>query len=89
MPRFRCPLVLPAVAALAVLAAALPLAAQAQNVILDAPALFPKKQKQGLPEVRVTAAPWPRLDPGAVFCRSEADLARLAANRSGSGGGGA
>jgi hypothetical protein len=63
-------------------------AARAQNVILDAPALVPQKKKQGLPEIRTTAAPWPRLDPGAVFCRTEDDLVRLAANRSGTGGGG-
>jgi hypothetical protein len=63
--------------------------ADAQNVIFNAPGLMPKKAKPGLPDVKARAAAWPRLDPGAVLCRSEADLARLAANRSGAGGGGA
>lgn len=62
--------------------------ARAQNVILDAPSLFPPKGRPGPPDVRVPAAPWPRLDPGAIMCRTEADLARLAANRSGSPDGG-
>lgn len=63
--------------------------ALAQNVILDAPGLRPgDKKKQGLPEIRVPQSVWPRLDPGAVLCRSEDDLARLAANRSGGEGGG-
>ena len=61
--------------------------ARAQNVIVDAPGLFPTK-KTAMPEVRVPPAIWPRLDPGAVLCRSEDDLARLAANRSGGAGGG-
>jgi len=61
--------------------------AVAQNVIFDAPGLFPAK-KQGMPEIRVPPSVWPRLDPGAVLCRSEDDLARLAANRSGGEGGG-
>jgi hypothetical protein len=64
-------------------------AAGAQNVILDAPALFPPKPKPGPPDVRVAAVPWPRLDPGAVLCRTEGDLMRLAANRSGGPDGGA
>lgn len=89
MPRFRCLSILPLAGVLAV-GVSVPIhVAQAQNVILDAPALIPQKKKQGLPEIRTTAAPWPRLDPGAVFCRTEDDLARLAANRSGAGGGGA
>lgn len=29
---------------------------------------------------------WPRLDPGAVFCKTEADLQRLAASRRGEPG---
>jgi hypothetical protein len=60
----------------------------AQNVILDAPSLFPPKPKAGPPDVRVPAAAWPRLDPGAVFCRTELDLMHLAANRSGGPDGG-
>ena len=62
--------------------------ASAQNVIIDAPSLFPGKKAAGVPEIRVPAAAWPRLDPGAVLCRSENDLTRLAANRSGGSGGG-
>ena len=27
-----------------------------------------------VPEVRITPEPWPRLDPGAVFCRTSEDL---------------
>jgi hypothetical protein len=63
--------------------------AWAQNVILDAPSLFPPKPKAGPPDVRVPAAAWPRLDPGAVLCRTELDLMHLAANRSGEPDGGA
>jgi hypothetical protein len=65
--------------------------AHAQNVILDAPGLIPAKPKAGAPEVRIPPAAWPRLDPGAVLCRTSEDLARLAAKRSGAedGGGGA
>jgi hypothetical protein len=75
--------------ALALALVAIPgVGASAQNVILDAPALMKQKAKPGLPDVRVPAAAWPRLDPGAVLCRSEDDLARLAANRTGAGGGG-
>jgi hypothetical protein len=33
--------------------------------------------------VRPRADAWPRLDPGAVFCKTEADLQRLAASRRG------
>ncbi|MDR3537613.1 MAG: hypothetical protein P4L71_14035 [Acetobacteraceae bacterium] len=62
--------------------------ASAQNVILDAPALFPPKGKAGPPDVRVPPAVWPRLDPGAVLCRTQGDLVRLAANRSGGPDGG-
>ncbi len=44
-----------------------------------------------LPEIKVTPQPWPRLDPGAVFCRTAEDFrqhlafvsARLDGNRSG------
>jgi hypothetical protein len=42
-----------------------------------------KKPKPGLPEVKAQPLAWPRLDPGAVLCRSEADLMRLAQRRSG------
>jgi hypothetical protein len=53
------------------------------NIILDAPGLLPKKPKAGPPEVRAQPLAWPRLDPGSVICRSEADLRRLGARRGG------
>jgi hypothetical protein len=62
---------------------ALPRPPDDSNVKLDAPGLMPKKGSQGAPEVRAQPQAWPRLDPGAVICRSEADLARLAARRRG------
>ncbi len=44
-----------------------------------------------LPEVKVTPDPWPRLDPGAVFCQTSEDLrqhlAVMAARLDGNGGG--
>jgi hypothetical protein len=58
-------------------------------VTLNAPGLLIKKPKPGPPDVKTAAPTWPRLDPGAVLCRTEDDLARLAANRSGGPGGGA
>ncbi len=75
----RIPLYVRLVAMLVLLAGS----AHAQNVILDAPGLIPPKAKPGAPEVRVPPAVWPRLDPGAVLCRTSEDLARLAAKRSG------
>src|SRR5271165_2951975 len=42
-----------------------------------------RKPKPGLPEVKAQPLAWPRLDPGSVLCRSEADLIRLAQRRSG------
>ena len=42
-----------------------------------------RKSKPGLPEVKPQPLAWPHLDPGAVLCRSEADLIRLAQRRSG------
>jgi hypothetical protein len=53
------------------------------NVSFDAGALMPKKPKPGLPDVKAQPLAWPRLDPGAVLCRTEADLDKLAARRSG------
>ena len=53
------------------------------NVFLDAPGLLMKKPKAGAPEVKGPPVIWPRLDPGAVFCRSADDLRRLAARRGG------
>src|ERR1700679_1817523 len=42
-----------------------------------------RKPKPGPPEVKAQPLAWPRLDPGAVLCRSEADLIRLVQRRSG------
>ncbi len=53
------------------------------HVHLDAPALIPKKKSTGLPDVKAQPLAWPRLDRGAVICRSESDLSRLAARRRG------
>lgn len=41
--------------------------------------LAKKPPKPTMPDVPAPPAAWPRLDPGAVFCRSEDDLARRAA----------
>ena len=57
--------------------------AQNSNVLLNAPGLLPKKPGPGLPDVKTTPLAWPRLDPGAVICRSESDLGRLVARRRG------
>lgn len=55
--------------------------ASAQNVILDAPGfLLNNKKKSQLPPPRAAPMMWPRLDPGAVFCRTEDDLSRHASN---------
>jgi hypothetical protein len=54
------------------------------NVPFDAGSLLPKKPKlSGSPDVRAQPLAWPRLDPGAVICRTEADLDRLGARRRG------
>lgn len=63
---------------------------QAQGIYLDAPGLLLKKAPPPPPpDVKPPPGIWPRLDPGAVLCRSEGDLDRVAANRSGGPGGGA
>ncbi|HTI84429.1 MAG TPA: hypothetical protein VL614_28595 [Acetobacteraceae bacterium] len=54
--------------------------ASAQHVILDAPSLLPQKPKTAPPTARAPTALWPRLDPGAVVCKTEDDLDRHAAN---------
>lgn len=69
------------------LACVLPGSGALAQVTLDAPGLVLKKPKAGPPPVKARPAPWPRLDPGAVLCRTPADLARLAANRAGQPGG--
>ena len=56
---------------------AVPASAQ---VILDAPGLLGEKKKAQLAPPRAAPLAWPRLDPGAVFCRTEDDLSRHASN---------
>lgn len=53
------------------------------QIIVDAPGFVGKKTESRLPDVRPAPLAWPRLDPGAVLCRSEGDLERLAARRQG------
>ncbi len=53
------------------------------NVSLNAPGFLVKKPRPGLPEVKAQPQAWPRLDPGAVLCRSEDDLNRLTERRAG------
>jgi hypothetical protein len=53
------------------------------NVSFDSPFLLKKKPKAGPPEVKAQPLAWPRLDAGSILCRTESDLARLAARRSG------
>src|SRR5579875_2897450 len=77
---------LPAIAVC--LACLLPAHAALAQISLDAPGFLPKKPKPVPPPVKAKPAPWPRLDSGAVLCRTQDDLARLAANRAGEPGGG-
>lgn len=71
------------------LACLLPASAARAQVSLDTGGLLQKRQpKPEAPAVPAPALVWPRLDPGAVLCRTEADLSRLAANRTGGAGGG-
>ncbi len=58
------------------------------QIILDAPGFVGKKAESRLPDVKPAPLAWPRLDPGAVLCRSEGDLERLAARRQGEEGAG-
>jgi hypothetical protein len=64
----------------AVVAAAVIPAALAQHVVLDAPGIVGDKKAPAAPPPRAQPAVWPRLDPGAVLCRTEDDLSRHAAN---------
>lgn len=73
---------------LALVPFALPALAEDSNVKLDVPGLLPKKGPTRAPDVKAAPQAWPRLDPGAALCRSEADLARLTANRARTEGGG-
>jgi len=54
------------------------------QVVFDMDNITGKKSASGAPPVE-QARPdaWPRLDPGAVLCRTEADLVQLAAFRRG------
>lgn len=54
--------------------------ALAQHVILDAPGFMGQKKAPGPPAPRAQPSVWPRLDPGAVLCRTEDDLERHASN---------
>ncbi|MFL5254490.1 MAG: hypothetical protein ACJ8AI_16640 [Rhodopila sp.] len=47
-----------------------------------------KKPKPGLPDVPAPPQAWPRLEAGAVVCRTEGDLDRLAARHAGEPSGG-
>src|SRR5208283_2222724 len=53
------------------------------NVKFDGPGFVVKKPRPGPPEVKGRPLAWPRLDAGAVLCRTEDDLDRLAARRRG------
>jgi hypothetical protein len=72
-------------AVLGILAVAAPAMAQTSNsnVSFDPGALAVKKPRPGLPDVKPNPLAWPRLDPGAVLCRTKDDLAKLTARRSG------
>lgn len=74
------------VACLGGLVVAMPVHAQPSNdsnILLNAPGFLIKKPKPGLPDVKAQPQAWPRLDPGAVLCRTESDLDRLADRRRG------
>lgn len=58
------------------------------NVQFSAPGLLVKKPPPGLPEVKGPLQAWPRLEAGAVLCRTEDDLDRLAARHRGESVGG-
>jgi hypothetical protein len=80
-PTHKC---LALAACLAILTVATPAVAQSSdgNVFFQS-GLLPKKPGPGLPDVRTQPLAWPRLDAGAILCRSEADLSRLAERRTG------
>ena len=59
---------------LAVLLACLVPPASAQNVILDAPGFLEKKKAPPPPPPRAPPTVWPRLDQGAVLCRTEYNM---------------
>src|SRR5271165_5239524 len=58
----------------------------AAQVVWDVPNIVVQKPKFDRSTVPSRASAWPRLDPGAVFCKTEADLRRLVASRRGQPG---
>ena len=50
------------------------------QITLDAPGFLPKKTAPPPPPARAPPSVWPRLDPGAVLCRTADDLDRHASN---------
>jgi hypothetical protein len=62
--------------------------AAAQNVMLNAPGLLPPKKDAGPPPPRAQPLVWPRLDAGAILCRTADDLDRHASNMIARVGGG-
>jgi hypothetical protein len=64
----------------AAIAVAISPAAWAQHVVVDAPGLIGQKKAPPPPPPRGQPTVWPRLDPGAVLCRTEYDLDRHSAN---------
>jgi hypothetical protein len=56
------------------------------QVTWDMPNIILKKPVFADPTAKPRAEAWPRLDPGSVLCKSEADLLRLAAARRGEPG---
>ena len=62
--------------------------ASAQHVVLDAPGIMGQKKAPAPPPPRAQPTVWPRLDPGAVLCRTADDLDRHAANMTARASGG-
>jgi hypothetical protein len=58
----------------------------AAQVIWDMPNVIKEKPAFDHSTIKPGTDIWPRLDPGAVFCKTEADLVRLAASRRGEPG---
>ena len=74
---------------LAAVAVAAVQSASAQHVMLDAPGIMgQKKAPAPPPPLRSQPTVWPRLDPGAVLCRTSDDLDRYAANMTARASGG-